>query len=121
MVGGHFYDRKREVMTDYDYTYNLAYDHAYNGDDGPEGNRVRHAAGIAAVATAAKAEALGEFADDLLGYTIDFTSPTRTIEHIVGLARRQGHIKTLAAAHTTDLREQSKHYTGSPRPDSEGE
>jgi len=26
-----------------------------------------------------------------------------------------------AAAHTTDLREQSKHYTGSPRPDSEGE
>ena len=28
---------------------------------------------------------------------------------------------TLAAAHTTDLREQSKHYAGSPRPDSEGE
>jgi len=47
---------------DHEGIYNLAYDHAYNGDDGPDGNQVRHLAGLAAVAAAGNPErqALGK-------------------------------------------------------------
>ena len=47
-------------MNDYETIYGIAFDHAYDGEDSMEGEQVRFTAGIAAVAAAAKAEALTE-------------------------------------------------------------
>lgn len=47
-------------MTDYSDIFNTAYDCAYAGNDTATGDAGRHLAGLAAVVSAAKAEALGE-------------------------------------------------------------
>ena len=75
-------------MTNYEAIYEAAYDAEYILEEIREPHEDAYKAGIAAVVAAAKTEALNGFADDLAGYTIDFTTPTRTMDHIVGLARR---------------------------------
>ena len=77
-------------MIDYETIYNQAWtDAVWEFDGRPRVSEdVGHTVALAAVVAAAKTEALNGFADDLAGYTIDFTTPTRTMDHIVGLARR---------------------------------
>jgi len=148
MVGGLFYDRKREVMTDYQAVYAKA-----SRENAPGIGRDNFDAGIAAVVAAAKAEALGEFACELRErYPEDVFKPLTDKDHcsandaLAGRSERT-HITrdrisadmmrfaavqcddrateyraaSLAAAHTTDLREQSKLYAVKAMPDGVGE
>ena len=102
MVGGLFYDRKREVMTDYELIYNAASDSRQRSERLKETRpgylrnateRQRFTAGIAAVVAAAKAE--GMEAERALSFD--------------------------RLMNTTDLREQSKFYAVKAMPDGVGE
>jgi len=82
----------------------------------------RHSAGLRAVVAAAKKEAWDE------GYESGVDDESFTARGSLSDPDAAEHphdnpyaTDTLAAAHTTDLREQSKLYAASPRPDSEGE
>ena len=117
-------------MTDYGAIYAKA-----SRENAPGIGRDNFDAGIAAVVAAAKGEALddalyavndeqleddtGETEDDAYRSAIN-TAAVR-IELLIQANREKSASDTMAAAHTTDLREQSRLYTGKPMPDSEGE
>ena len=94
-----------------------------------------HAAGIAAVVAAAKVEALEESRDKMmppLNWNLDpwtgcerpGTANVDEVYHdvYVEMSAMIDAIRTdtLAAAHATDLREQSKHYAGKPMNSDDG-
>jgi len=105
-------------MTDYGAIYAKA-----SRENAPGIGRDNFDAGIAAVVAAAKGEALGEAAKSALAPSklLRDASTCRQIAHDLR-ARADGYATdNLAAAHATDLREQSKFYAVRAMPDSEGE
>jgi hypothetical protein len=131
MVGGLFYVIERDEMTktkDETPDYVAIYDDASFDCPIPE---YAHAAGIAAVAAAAKAEAAftaTEFLVDVVrGVEAERDAAYRLITNLKLTAAedlvyvRRIEAERDAAAHTTDLREQSKFYAVKAMPDGVGE
>ena len=104
-------------MTDYGAIYAKA-----SRENAPGLGRDNFDAGIAAVVATAKVEALDAMADEVYDTDDGTSEPSADFYWRLVLARAfKYRVASLAAAHTTDLREQSKFYAVKSMPDGVGE